>query len=229
MSDRLTGECGMWIYATQRILALTWLARRNEIQGWLAAGGLAVHPNTVCSTWADSRCLVEDGRGWTRYVASDLKTLVIVVQADLPKICLLYESVAQSHLAMGTKVITISPETGAFQIIVSEGGSEDFVNANALVVPRIRRSTAYSSYLLLGSEASLNALECAAWLRLEPAQQAAGLLVFDREECASFSEGRVRLEAECRTTAACWEALLEHGLDPRSWGRRMKGGHRWRL
>jgi hypothetical protein len=80
----------MWIYATQRVLALTWLARRNDLLGWVSAGSLELpHPDTACATWADSRCLAEDGRGWTRYVPSTVKTRLIVVQADLPEICLL--------------------------------------------------------------------------------------------------------------------------------------------
>lgn len=149
---------------------------------------------------------------------SALNTLVVVVQADLPEICLLYESVVQSHLAAGAVVITVSPETGAVHVQVPKGApTENVVKANALVVPRIRRSTAYSSYLLLGSEVSRKAVVRAAWLRLEPGQQAAGTLAWNTEECASLSEDRVRLEAECRATAACWEALLEHGVDPLSW------------
>ena len=218
-ADGLTGECGMWIYATQRVLALTWLTRRNEIRNWLAAGGLALpHPNTACATWADSLCLAEDGKGWTRYVPSALKTLVVVVQADLPEICLLYESVVQSHLAAGATVITVSPEIGSVKVQVPKGGPiENVAKANALVVPRIRRSTANSSYLLLGSGVSRKAVERAALLRLEPAQEAAGIQAWSPEECASLGEDRVRLEAECRTTAACWEALLEHGVNPLSW------------
>jgi hypothetical protein len=130
----------------------------------------------------------------------------------------LYESVVQSHLAAGAVVITVSPETGAVHVQVPKGApTENVVKANALVVPRIRRSTAYSSYLLLGSEVSRKAVVRAAWLRLEPGQQAAGTLAWNTEECASLSEGRVRLEAECRATAACREALLEHGVDPLSW------------
>ncbi|MCK1338635.1 hypothetical protein IVB38_22130 [Bradyrhizobium sp. 38] len=217
-ADKLTGGCAVWIYATQRVLALAWMARRAELLTWLNAGIPIPQVDSACATWADSLCLAEDGNGWTRFVPSSVKTLIIVTQADLPDICILYTSVLKSHLAAGCTVITVTPETGVVKVEVPDDRKTgQTVKANALVVPRIRRSTAYPSYLLLGSEVSRELVERAAWLRLEPTELARATVALSTEEFASLSVDRVLVEAECRTTLACWEALLEHGLDPLTW------------
>ena len=218
IADKLAGECGMWVYASQRALALSWLERRGELHAWLRAGlGVVPQLDAACATWADSRCLAEDGKGWTRLVPSSVKTLIIVTQADLPKICLLNDMVLRSHLAAGCTVITVAPELGTVKVEVPAARVGGAVRANVLAAPRIRRSTAYPAYLLLNPGASAELLKRAAWLRLQPAELAEAAVPLSSDEFAALSKDRVLAEAECRTTAASWEALLVRGLDPLTW------------
>jgi hypothetical protein len=163
-------------------------------------------------------CEAGAASAWTRLIPSSIKTLIVMTQTDLPGICRLYDAVVKSHLAAGCTVVTAMPESGNVQLeLPRDAGGTEIVKANALVVPRIRRSTAYFSYLLLGKEVSRDVIERAAWLRLEPTELAKANVNLTTEECASLRADRVVLEAECRSTAAMWEALLEHGLDPLSW------------
>jgi len=217
-ADALSGACGMWIYTTQRMLSLAWASRRQEIFAWLKSALQCPGMESACSTWADSRCLTEDGTGWTRYVPSTVNTLVIITQIDIPEICLLYDFVVNCHLSAGCTVVTASPESGTMSIAIPEGDCRSYtVDANVLVAPRIRRSTAYPSYLLCSKNIAKRSLQIAAALRLDPSELNSLETTFHDDQIKDLSMKRVLLEAECRGTAACWEQFLDYGLNPRDW------------
>ena len=216
-AEYFQGECGIWVYTTQRILSLSWAAKAAEFYR-LIDGEAEIGPlGGVACTWADSRCLAEDGFGWTRVIPSEMKTLVIVTQVDIPDICLLYSQVIGSHLTAGRRVIVFHPETGELKFFDRQRSDRGRgAMRNALVVPRIRRATAYVQYLLTG-EMEQSTLEAMSALRIEPSIENLLSIELDKDKLAQLSEMRVRAECEARTKLACWEALAEHGLDPLSW------------
>jgi len=217
-ADELQGECGMWVFTTQRALSLAWSARSRELFQQISEVYYVAKLESVCCTWADSRGLGEDGTGWTRYVPSSVRTLVIVTQVDIPDMCLVYHSVLSAHLAAGRTVITLTPENGRLMVTVpSKPRKDTVIQSDILVVPRIRRSTAYPSYLMLPQNTQYDLMEKAAALRLDPSEHAAPQLQLTAKELRNLSAERVLTEAECRTTMACWEILLEHGLNPIDW------------
>jgi hypothetical protein len=218
-ADGLTGACGVWIYTTQRLLSLSWAARVSELTERLSTHTSIPVVSSVACTWADSRSLGDDGTIWTRYAPSLVETLIIITQADLPPICRIYESVTLAHLAAGVTVITYSPETGDVKIerpakpTVAPAGRV----ANAIVTPRVRRSTATHEYLLLAPDLTQEQVNAMTALRLDPTD--AGLIELETrwDDLDSLSQRRSTVEAVCRTRASCWEGLSIECFTANAW------------
>jgi hypothetical protein len=212
--DVLKGGLGMWVYTSQRVLSLAWAARAAE---WKALAGVEGRLDGVACTWADSRALADDGRGWTRYIPSHLDTLIIVTQADLDKICLLLDFVVKVHVAAGTTVVVVMPDTGQ---VLAERPDKDRANpegveADILVVPRIRRYTAYPQYLTRPKQVEPADMQAMAALRLDPSS---GDLRWESpRNVVEIGMRRVSAEALARLTTASWEVYACPRLNTDSW------------
>ena len=220
-ADELTGTCGIWVYTTQRLLSLVWACRADEFYNRMNSVIDLGKKGSVACTWADSRALAENGIGWTRYVPSTVKNLLIITQADLPEVCLLYERVVNTHIAAGVSVITFTPETGSILVSTPPPANDDFrgswQTAHALVVRRVRRTTAYPKYLLLQPDISHEQVDMMAALRIQPDDLIRAPASMRRDQLRESSELRVRAEGEARTIAASWEAFAEKALPVTIW------------
>lgn len=213
-ADQLDGRVGMWVYTSQRVLSLAWASRAPE---WTALAGVDGPVETVACTWADARALAEDGRGWTRYIPSRLETLIVVTQTDLNRICLLLDQVIKAHLAAGTTVITVMPDSG--RVRVERPGADWTTPAgldlDILAAPRIRRFTAYPRYLTRVKEGGLDAARVQATLRLDPSGD---YVPWDKtHDLDDAGARRVAAEATARLTTASWEVYAIPRLDAASW------------
>ena len=249
-ADSLAGPVGMWMYATQRTLALAWAARAGEIcrdlgtqlpagqEGDLGEALRSAGDVSVVCTWADDRSLAEDGLGWTRTVPSGVGLLVIVTQDGLAKVCRIYERVLQAHLACDVPVVTFTPESGRAMVHLpdepqAEGLRAEGLRADVLAVPRIRRSNAYGTQMLLPPGASREDVEVLAALRLDPSEgfvqpgrvsdEAAGAGVgapgseISASQLLGYSEQRVRAEGLARSTTASWDTWCTPRLHQSAW------------
>jgi hypothetical protein len=218
-TERLAGPSGLWIYTTQRLLSLSWAARASELCVDLAQQAEVASPASVICTWADSRALGDDGSNWTRYLPSDVKTLIIMTQADLPKICRIYEAVAQAHLAAGVRVITYSPEIGIVRIAEPASNATPPVGrvADAMVVPRVRRTTLQPAYLLASPALRPDQIEVMAALRLDPTDKDLCDLQVESRDLAAASHCRVIVEGLARTMASCWEVFAPTHFTAFAW------------
>ena len=213
-ADGLRGEVGMWIYTSQLVLSLAWAAQAPR---WLELAGIDTRLAGVACTWADSRALADDGRGWTRYVPSDVETLVIVTQSDLNRICRLLDEVQKTHLAAGTTVITVMPDTGRTMIQRPPRGraAPKLLEADALVVPRVRKSTADPLCLLLERGRDLADVEAMAALRLDPTEGPVRSMTTEKVQAAGAR--RVALEAKARLSTSSWDNYAKPRLTAKAW------------
>jgi hypothetical protein len=217
-SEQLTGPCGVWIYTTQRLLSLSWAARVEELYSHLSTAVSVPAPSSVACTWADSRSLGDDGMGWTRYIPSLVDTLIVITQADLPSICRIYESVVRAHMAAGAVVVTYSPETGSVKVErPAKPAPDKGREANVIVVPRVRRSTARPDYLLLSPNLTKEHVNAMAALRLDPTDSNLEQLNLPADELESLSRQRSLAEAVSRTTASCWEVFANECFTADAW------------
>jgi hypothetical protein len=213
-ADGLSGKTGMWIYTSQRVLSLAWAARAAE---WLRLANVVTPLDGVTCTWADSLALAEDGRGWARYVPSNVEVLVIVTQADLNKTCLLLDRVQKTHLAAGTTVITVMPDAGrvAVQHPPKQDAAAEIVEADVIVVPRIRRYTAHQQYLLRRQDWELRDVEAMAALRLSPTESAVRSMT--PGEALEAGVCRVVTEVKSRLWTASWDVYAQPRLTAKAW------------
>jgi hypothetical protein len=217
-SEQLTGSCGVWIYTTQRLLSLSWAARVEELCSHVSNAVSIPAPSSLACTWADSRSLGDDGTGWTRYIPSFVDKLIVITQVDLPSICRIYESVVRAHLAAGAVVVTYSPEVGSIKIdYPSRPTADKGREANAIVVPRVRRYTANPSYLLLPPKLTKGHVNTMAALRLDPTDSNLEQLNLTTDVLEGLSYRRSLVEAVSRTTASCWEAFARECFTAETW------------
>ncbi len=217
-TEPLNGECGMWVYSTQKMLSLTWYAKAKQFYDHINTKYKTGNLESVCCTWADSRGYAEDGTGWSGYISSSTKTLIIVTQTDIPDICLIYNSARSRHLAAGCKVLTFNPETG--KLVVAHPAPSPklkFAEYDIMRVLRFRRSTAYLRYLLLPKGTKQEQTNLLTALRLDPSQHTIPDLSIDQKSLLSLSCALVLVEAECRTKLATWEIWKDFGLNPLEW------------
>jgi hypothetical protein len=133
-------------------------------------------------------------------------TLVIVTQEDLAAICLLYDRVVRAHVAVGTTVVTLAPDTGRVWVIRPKGEPPPHPEAaDVLVVRRFRRSTVYPAFMFVPPGVPREDVERAAALRVHPNEMAHLPKPAAPEDLAALSERRVLVEALARTVAACWD------------------------
>lgn len=223
-ADSLAGECGIWVYTTQRTLSLAWGARADEFYAIVRSAHEIGPLAGVACTWADSRSLADDGAGWTRYIPSQVDTLIIATQSDLPPICRIYERIVNAHVTAGATVITVTPDTGDITVQrradaeLSDNSMDTTASpADVLAVPRIRRSTAYPRYLLRPTDTRREDIEAFAALRLDPydgyrmSEDIAGM------DLRALSERRMRAEAFARTRTSSWDTYATPRLDLSTW------------
>jgi hypothetical protein len=248
-ADTFGGSVGIWVYTTQRTLTLAWAARTESLWEMLRAE-LALRddgdefkdciltttePSVACM-WADSWSLADDGLGWTRAIPSTVQVLVIVTQADIPNLCLVYDWVVRTHVACGIPVITYAPETGRTLVYVPDKTSplrSEGLRADVLAVPRIRRCDARPRRMFMAAGVQRADVEVLAALRLDPAD---GFVPPGRvcDEAASegvgtagdevtathllvHSEARTRAEGLARSTAATWDEWCTDRLHQSAW------------
>jgi len=144
--------------------------------------------------------------------------LIVITQADLPSICLIYESVVRNHLAAGAVVVTYCPEIGSVKVEhaakTTPGKGRE---ADVIVVPRVRRYTARPDYLLLSPNLTKEHVNALAALRLDPTDSNLEQLNLTVDELASLSRQRCLVEAVSRTTASCWEVFANECFTADAW------------
>jgi hypothetical protein len=218
-AEQLAGPCGAWIYTSQRLLSLCWASRASEL--WSNVSAVIPLPplSSVACTWADSRSLGDDGTAWTRYIPSTVDALLIITQADLPAICRIYESVLGAHLAAGATVITYCPETGDVRITQPSSTKASLPGrlASAIVVPRVRRTTATAEYLLLRPDLAADQVNAMTALRLDPKDEGLAKLQLSPDVLDQMSRCRTRAEALSRIVASCWEGLAYECFTSDQW------------
>jgi hypothetical protein len=251
-ANALDLEVGVWAYTTQRTLSLSWAARAEELMQWLADAVARVDPDVagsirsggepaVSCTWADAIGLADDGVGWTRFIPSTAELLVIFTQPVMPEICRIYERIRSAHLACGVPVITAFPHTG---MVVIDTPAPDLpdpetTKADVLVVPRVRRSTAYPRQLMVDPNVPATQIELIPALRMIPAEGYVGVGKVTAEAAAAglwdagtaltpdvlldWADKRARAEALARSATASWDTWARPRLGPAAWACGMAG------
>jgi hypothetical protein len=139
-----------------------------------------------------------------QYLPSEVETLIIMTQADLPQICRIYESVVQAHLAAGIRVITYSPEIGTVRIAQPARPADPLTGrvADVLVVPRVRRTTMHPAYLLMSPALRPDQVAAMAALRLDPSDEGLSKLEVRAQDLLDASRRRVMVEGLARSVAS---------------------------
>jgi hypothetical protein len=246
--DSLAGSFGVWVYTTNRALSLAWAGRVSEwwtkIRSLLSELPAVVEPNplpaerpeAIACLWADSMSLSDDASGWTRAIPSTVELLVILTQADIPKICKIYEAVVATHNARGVTVVTFCPENGKLLVHRPDESPQKIEPGwavDVLAVPRLRRNSAHPNQLFLPAASRLEDVEVLAALRLDPGN---GLVpegrvhvanedgtysvteeVVDASWLIRNSDTRTRIEGLARAVAGTWNEFLSRLVHQKYW------------
>ena len=164
--DAVTGDVGVWCFATSRTLALAWAARAVEI--WALA---RPHPllepyrpgettPAVAAAWTDAWNVADDGEGMTRAIPSTVRLLVIITQEWVSRRCLIRQSVLDSHLAAGVPVAVVHPFERTMEIHDPAGSPRRPPEAmDVWARPRMRRDTCRINQLFLDPTLSIETVE----------------------------------------------------------------------
>jgi hypothetical protein len=170
--DALTGDVGVWCFATSRTLALAWAARAVEIWGLARPHPLleAYRPGetepAVAAAWTDAWSVADDGEGMTRAIPSTVRLLVIITQEWVSRKCLIRQSVLDSHLAADVPVAVVHPFERTIEVHDPVGLPRRPAEVmDVWARPRMRRDTCRINQLFLDPTLSIETVEVRTALR----------------------------------------------------------------
>jgi hypothetical protein len=156
--DALTGDVGVWCFATTRTLALAWAARIDEIWSLISRHPL-IKPHApdgsqpdVAAAWTDAWNVADDGEGMTRAIPSTVRLLVIITQQWVSQRCLIRQSVLDSHRAAGIPVAVVHPFHGTLEFFEPADRRAPAEPMDVWARPRMRRDSCRINQLFLNSE-----------------------------------------------------------------------------